>query len=215
MIVEGPGDLFSVVGLMRSHVDWPEDKRRAPVYINIGKSKTEILAEGVIPQYLKGSAIQTFGVMLDADDNPGSTYRQICRLCVHLFPTLPPELPSDGLIVVNDDGKRFGVWGMPDNVSTGTVETFLKHLVPEAELNSWKHAQDSVRTARDMGCKCRDAHVEKAELYTWLSWQDPPGQSPGLSLTQKALNPSSPSARTFVNWFMQLYELPPRSTLFP
>jgi len=193
---------------MSAHVDWPRGKKDAPVYINMGNGASEILKDGYLTAFIKGSAIKTLGVMLDADDKPRGRYERVHTLCHQLFPRLPSDLPLAGLIVENaTNQKRFGLWIMPDNVSEGTLETFLRYLVPNASEPVWKHAVESMNAAKRIGCPCRDAHFVKAHLYTWLAWQDPPGQSPGQSLTKKILDPQSPNATPFVNWFRQLYRL--------
>ncbi len=96
---------------------------------------------------------------------------------------------------------------MPDNVSPGTLETFLHTLVPPESASLWAHARRAVASAKKRGALCREVHLPKAELYTWLSWADPPGQSPGLALTKRVLDPHLPSAQPFVAWFKRLYNL--------
>jgi len=120
---------------------------------------------------------------------------------------MPAALPPGGLIVDNDDGKRLGVWIMPDNTSAGSLETFLRYLVPDPAEPLWKSAVDAVTKAKELGCPCRDTHLAKAHLYTWLAWQDPPNQNPGHALAQKVLDPHNEQANAFVEWFRQLYEL--------
>ena len=122
------------------------------------------------------------------------------------FPNMPKLAIAGGMITEND-GKRFGLWIMPDNVSDGSLETFLRNLVPDPSQAIWQLATRSVAGAKSIGAACRDCHIDKANLYTWLAWQDPPGQSPGLALTQKCLNPHAPSATQFVNWFRELFQL--------
>ena len=200
-------DLFSIVGLVSAHVNWPKEELRWPVFIHIGNGAEEILKDGVIALYLKGPVVKTLGIMLDADTKPKGRYQSIRHRCVQFFPKMPPDLPSDGLVIENDKQQRLGVWIMPDNASDGGLETFLKHLVPDPKGATWKHAEESVSTARKLGCSCADCHIEKANLYTWLAWQEPPGQSPGVSLTKKILDPQSTSAATFVAWFKRLYQL--------
>ncbi|HKV38229.1 MAG TPA: DUF3226 domain-containing protein [Blastocatellia bacterium] len=210
LIVEGDDDKFSVAELMGAHVPWPQDKNLAPVWIEIGKSVGEILKDGYLSATLKRSGVRTVGVMLDADDKPAGRYGSIRGQCAGMFPNLPAQLPAAGLIIDNadsDDPKRFGAWIMPDNSSEGSLETFLRYLIPDGSEPLWKHATESVDAARAMGAGCRDSHIGKANLYTWLAWQDPPGQSPGRALTKKILNPCSPSAASFVAWFRNLYGL--------
>ena len=217
LVVEGQDDLFAVVGLMRAHVDWPEgpaSKTVAPVFIHNGNGAPEILKKEFLSVFLKNPVLRAGGIILDADTTPRGRYDSIRSLCIGLFPNLPSVIPTDGLVVENDDHKRLGIWIMPDNLSDGSLETFLKWLVPAPRDPVWTHAEQSVQAARGMGCSCRDSHVEKANLYTWLAWQDPPGQAPGVALTRKILDPQSPSAASFVAWFIKLYGLPPRANLF-
>jgi hypothetical protein len=145
--------------------------------------------------------------MLDADTKPRGRYDSVRNLCLSVFPDLPADLPNTGLIIDNDEGQRFGVWIMPDNSSEGSLETFLKYLVRDEAKPVWEHGVQSVTKAKEMGAACRDCHDEKANLYTWLAWQDPPGQYPGRALTKRVLDPNSPSAASFVTWFRELYQL--------
>lgn len=149
---------------------------------------------------------KAFGVMLDADGHAAGRYQRVKQLCEGLFPELPIALPASGLVCDSDD-KRFGLWIMPDNRADGDIETLLRYLVPDGTEPLWQHACASVQGATEIGARCRKTHIPKANLYTWLAWQDPPGQSPGLALTQKVLDPHSESARAFVAWFMDLFQL--------
>jgi hypothetical protein len=207
LIVEGADDKHSVIGLMKDHISWPEERKLWPVWVEVGDSVDQILAAGYLSTEIKASNAKTIGVMLDADVHADGRYRRIQQLCATLFPNLPERMPPAGLVVENDDKKRFGAWIMPDNTSQGDLETFLRYLVPDQQEPLWKQACDSVGAAVSTGAKCRDSHIAKANLYTWLAWQDPPGQSPGLALTRKILDPQSQYARPFVKWFRELYRL--------
>jgi hypothetical protein len=208
LMVEGRDDKWSVINLMKAHMGWPEDG--APVWVEDANGRQNILKRESLEAVLIAPYTRTLGVMLDAEDNPpGKTYAQVRNLCSHWFPQLPDELPPSGLIADNQDGKRLGIWIMPDNVSPGTLETFLQFLVPASDEPIWTHATESVKRARAIGAKCREAHIEKANLHTWLAWQDEPGYPPGTALTSHILDPHGESATPFVNWFRELYELKP------
>ena len=207
MIVEGMDDRHSIAGLMRHHVSWPDEPKAWPVYIEIGRSVEVILANGYLTAELKASNVRTVGVVLDADVHAHGRYQRIAQLMSGMFATLPAGVPKNGLVIENLDQKRFGLWLMPDNESVGDLETFLRFLVPDAHEPLWQHACASVAIARGSGAPCHDSHVPKANLYSWLAWQEPPGQSPGLALTQKILDPGSPYAGAFVEWFKDLYRL--------
>ena len=207
LIVEGHDDKYSVVGLMEHHVAWPDGVNNAPVYIDVGFSAEQILKSSYLSAQLKTPNLKAVGIMLDADTKSRSRYQSLRGSCLTMFPALPEEMPKDGLIIDNGDGIRLGIWIMPDNLSGGDFETFLRYLVPEQSEPIWTHGVASVATARHLGSPYRDCHAPKASLYTWLAWQDPPGQSPGLALTKKILDPHSPQAMGFVKWFKELYGL--------
>jgi hypothetical protein len=211
LVVEGHDDRMSVIGLMEHHVDWPDGKENAPVYIDLGLSAAEILVKKYLSTQLKAPGLRRFGVMVDADTKAKSRYTILRNICQEYFPSLPIEMPAGG-VVVEHNGMRFGAWIMPDNISGGDLETFLRYLVPVDAEATWQHAIQSVAAAREMGASCKEAHVAKANLYTWLSWQGEPGQSPGRALTQKILNPFGEHGSIFVKWFSDLYELQPIAT---
>lgn len=207
LLVEGNDDKHSVIGLMKHHTSWPEDRNLWPVWVEVGNSVSELLAEGYLTSELKAKNVEIVGLMLDADINSEGRYQRIHQLCKGLFPEIPEQLPSDGLVIENEEKKRFGVWIMPNNQIAGDLETFLRSLVPDEQERIWKLACESVLNARYAGAKCRDVHVPKANLYTWLAWQDSPGQAPGVALTQKLLDPQSEAAKPFVSWFKMLYNV--------
>jgi len=208
LIVEGVDDKHSVIGLMRSHIDWPEPRAQWPIYVEIGKCVSEILSPPFLKATIKEPGIITVGIMLDADDNkPASRYQSIRNTCVGFYPDLPNVLPSEGVIAKNAGGMRFGVWIMPDNTVEGCLETFLRYLVPDSEEPIWKLATESVEAATALGAQCPEKDIPKANLYTWLAWQSTPGQQPGLALTKHILNPKAPYAEPFVKWFRTLYEV--------
>lgn len=213
LLVEGHDDLFSVVGLMRQYVNWPKDKDDAPVFIQVGYGADNILKKEFISTSIKESNTKTLGVMLDADLDANSRFTSFRNLCLDYFPAMPKQLPANGLILDNADGKRIGLWIMPDNISKGAIELFLKFLVPDTGVPSWQHAIKSVAEAKGKGATYRDCHVDKANLYSWLAWQDEPGQNPGHALTRKVLDAKAPSAAPFVKWFLELYSLQPSINL--
>jgi hypothetical protein len=207
MVVEGHEDKFAVIQLMKHHIDWPHEKSRYPVMIELGGSDTEILAKGFLTTKIKSSEVDILGVVLDADEDRDQRWNRLRTLCVDLFPTMPAALPPTGLIVDNDDGKRLGAWIMPDNVSRGMLETFLRFLVPDSGAPILIHAKDCLATAKDKGAPFRECHKDKALIHTWLAWQDPPGEPLGRALTKKILDPYAESAKPFVNWFTSLYRI--------
>lgn len=207
LIVEGTDDLFAVVGLMQSHCDWPRAKEEAPVWVEPAGGVDPILESGFLSAYLKMREIRSLGVVLDADEHASGRYQSIRDQCSQLFPNMPQSMPREGLIVTDEGGKRFGVWIMPDNASPGTLEVFLKYLVPAGFQSLWNHAEVAVDHARTLGATVKEADIPKAHMHTLLAWQDEPGQRFGVAITKSVLDPNSPHAQPFVAWFKNLYEL--------
>jgi|SRR5579871_181847 len=207
LIVEGHDDKHSVIGLMEHHVDWPDGRENAPVYVDVGGSVDEILKRQYLSAQLKRAGLKSLGVILDGDMHPYGRYQRLRDICLEHFPSMPEEMPTGGLVITDHAGLRFGAWVMPDNQQGGDLETFLSRLVPGTAEVLWQHAVRSVDSARKMGATCRDCHLPKANLYTWLAWHDPPSQSPGITLKMKVLDPHCPAAAGFVEWFKKLYAL--------
>ena len=207
LIVEGSDDLHSVVSLMRAYIDWPQDSKLWPVYIENGLGAEEILADGFLTAKVKVSETHTLGVMFDADTNQTGRYTRFRNRLLGLFPALPEVLPEDGLGAENDDHKRIGLWIMPDNQRPGDLETFLRLMVPADAEHLWQLSVESAENARSIGAPYRDCHITKATMYTFLAWHDPPGQHPGMAITKKALDPSAKCTIPFAGWFRQLYQL--------
>ncbi len=192
---------------MKAHVAWSADANEYPVYICAGGGATEILAAGLITLKLRERFTKILGIMLDADEKPKGRYRQIRSQCLVEFPEMPDDLPREGLVLENADGKRIGVWIMPDNIAEGGLEVFLRYMVPTESAHIWDHAKSSSESAKQIGARYHDCHSDKANLYTWLAWQNEPSQRAGEALTKKILDPHAPSATTFVKWFRDLYQL--------
>jgi hypothetical protein len=190
---------------MSHHISWPKDSR--PVQIEVADGVDEVFQKGYITAHIKAQLTRRVGLMLDADSDPAARYERIRSRCIELFPDLPEQLPQSGLVTTNEDKKRLGVWIMPDNSSSGYLESFLRFLVPTEFEPLWNLAINSVTEARTLGAACRSVDIPKANLHTWLAWQEEPGRPFGVALTAKILDPFAPNAGPFVTWFRDLYEL--------
>lgn len=207
LLVEGQDDKRVIPQLIEgAGIPWGDRPRDWIVHIESCGSVDEILKPGSIKTELKASNLMRLGIVIDADDRPERYWESIRNQCIGVFPALPEELDTEGVVVTNDEGLRFGVWMLPDNRSHGMMETFLAHLVPE-NRPLWVHCEQSAMSARDLGASFKRVHMDKALIHTWLAWQDPPGRQLHDALVQKILDPKSPHAAPFVRWFCRLYEL--------
>jgi len=207
LLVEGRDDLYAVVELMAHHIDWSDKKELAPVNVEWRDGHENILDEDTIPLRLKAPNIEILGILIDADDEIDRRWQRLRVLSTPFFPTMPANLPENGLILNNDQGKCFGVWIMPDNRKHGMLETFLRYLIPNDQERLWLHAEKSTADALNHGGTYKAVHLDKARIRTWLAWMDPPSERFGTALMKKIFNAHAPASGGFVKWFCELYQV--------
>ena len=104
---------------------------------------------------------------------------------------------------------------MPDNRSRGMLETFLSLLLIPERLPLWDFARESCDRASGIAGSYTAAHRDKAHVHTYLAWVEPPGLSLPYSILRRAFDARLPLAESFARWFMDLYQIPPRTTPLP
>jgi hypothetical protein len=207
LLVERKEDVRVIPELMKANgVKWG-DKENPIVFIRDNQGYKDLIDPDVISTELQASGLSVLGIMIDADDNPEGRWQSIRNACRKSIPDLPDNLPGDGLIHIAPNGIRFGIWMMPDNQMRGMLETFLKYLVPSGKEALWQFAQEVAQQAKNQGAPFTEAHRDKANIYTWLAWQKPPGRQLHQAIMKRILDPKHPSAQKFVTWFKTLYEL--------
>ena len=117
---------------------------------------------------------------------------------------LPAKPDANGTIVVsNENEPKLGFWLMPNNQVSGMLEDFCAEL---AEPNSLAFARDCVLQAQSRNLTTfKEVHRSKAEIHTYLSWQDEPDNPLGRAITKQALRPNTDLAIKFTNWLTRLF----------
>jgi hypothetical protein len=160
---------------------------------------------------LKGRDLTHLGIIIDADEDPENRWLSIKNTCQDAgISNLPYQLPENGLIetiFIETIGKEinFGIWMMPDNKLRGMLETFLAYLVPNNNELLWEYAKEVTQEARNKGATFTDTQTDKANIYTWLAWQNEPGRQLHQAIKEKLFHPSHPQSNLFFNWFQQLF----------
>lgn len=205
LLVEGEDDKRVIPELIEKNgVVWTQDDPLIP-HIHTCGGYSKLLNQ--IKPRLKESSLSQLGIIIDADDNPFGRWESIKNRCQASIPNLPNELPEDGLICEVTKDLKFGVWLMPDNFQRGMLETFLAYMIPDDTEPLWQFAQSSVQEAINRGAKLTEVQYDKANIYTWLAWQDPPGRQLHQAVKERVLDPQHPRAQKFVIWFKNLYSL--------
>ncbi|MCH8043575.1 MAG: hypothetical protein IID44_07635 [Planctomycetes bacterium] len=141
LLVEGEQDKRVIPYLLDAHIVWGDNKSEFPTNIEAYGGVDDLLAEGEIETQLKTPKLQALGIIVDANDSLDSRWQQVRNRCLTAFPELSETLPREGLIAINDDGIRLGVWIMPDNQTSGMLETFLSQLIPEEGDELWDYTE--------------------------------------------------------------------------
>lgn len=206
LLVEGKQDLMVIPELMEANgVDW--GTRNNPfVWIEDCGGYSNLADTDVISTELKASGLSALGIMIDADDNPKERWQSIRNASLQSIPDIPEALPEDGLIHTTDTGIRFGIWLMPDNRMRGILETFLAYMIPTSNEPLWEFAQAATKEAKSKGATFIAPHFDKANIYTWLAWQRPPGRQLHQAVKEYIFHPTHPNAQRFVTWFKTLYD---------
>lgn len=210
LMVEGKDELLTIPELIEANgIEWEVNGQKIVLIQEYGgfpnlSDPDEITTE------LQTSGREALGIIFDADDNPSGQWQSIRNSCLQSIPDLPDHIPEEGLIhtanLNNGRAVKFGIWMMPDNKMRGMLETFLTTMIPTDKEELWHFAQDMTQEARSKGADFKDSHLDKANIYTWLAWQDPPGLQLKTAVKKKRiLNPQNFNAQGFVSWFKDLY----------
>ena len=207
LLVEGDKDKRVIPFLMEANgVEWEPDGRHV-VHIEPINGIHELLKDGVIESELRASSLQALGIVIDADGDAGNRWLQIKNRCRDQFDALPDQIPENGLEVDHPNGPRFGIWIMPDNRFRGMLEDFLIQLIPDESHPLYDFAVACVSEAARRGAPFKSVHTRKAEIHTWLAWQDEPGKQLHEGVHHRVLDPTKPESLPFVNWFRHLFRV--------
>jgi hypothetical protein len=163
------------------------------------------LLEG-IPVRLKESDVAAVGVVIDADTDLNGRWEAVKNRVKHSGYVLP-ELPNPaGTIVIPDDPDlpRLGVWVMPNNQVPGILENFLAFLINDDD-GLFEHIKHSIDTINATALRFDGLKRPKAEIHTWLAWQEEPGKPLGVSITARYLDAGVDEVTVFADWLKKLF----------
>lgn len=197
LLVEGPDDMHVFWNLFERHsiAQTFEVKPKGGVSKLIEELDVELLA----------SDLAILGIVVDADANIAGRWQSLRAKLQGAGYSSVPESPGEGgTVVVQEHLPRVGIWIMPDNRLGGAIEDFIAHLVPPGDA-LWPYAVACVQAIEPP--ERRFAHrVAKANIHTWLAWQESPGTPMGAAIKQRYLESNSPEAQAFLAWIRRLFE---------
>ncbi|MGI0480859.1 DUF3226 domain-containing protein [Geminocystis sp. CENA526] len=215
LLVEGDSDKRVIPEFVEKNgINWETSEKQPIVFIKSANGEDKLLDINIIKTELKKSRLQNLGIVIDADNEPKNRIISINNICNLLKEDsdfgLSNNLTQDGFIFRLNSGIKFGIWIMPDNQNQGMLETFLSYLITENNPQNnllWQYTKQVVQEAKKRGATYKDVHLDKAQIHTWLAWQDEPGRQLHDAIKFKILNPQHPKGQSFFRWFKQLYNL--------
>lgn len=216
LLVEGATEKRAIPELVEANgITWEvgEPGAKNPIVFidDYGGGDTKVINPAVISTELNATNRKALGLIVDADDDCAKRWQSIRNACQEFELDLPLNIDPKGFTcdTVKKNGKRvkFGVWIMPDNQTGGMLETFLAYLIKDESETLWKYSQQVVSEAKNKGANYKDTHLDKANIHTWLAWQDEPGNQLHIAVKKKILDPQHPKAQIFIDWFTKLYDL--------
>lgn len=201
LIFEGADDKHVVMNLLFNHEH--EGERLCEHFTEKVKDGVDNLID-TLNEELKATDLGCLGVILDADTDLARQWARVTRVLDGRGCRDVPAAPNAaGTIVETTDGKKIGIWVMPDNQTTGALEDFLGMLIAEGDA-LWPKAQVDVNDIPEANRRFRETYLSKAYVHTWLAWQEEPGTRMGETFKKKYLDPNHPQATAFVDWVKRL-----------
>jgi len=196
LLVEGNDDLHVFFNIfVKHHVVKSFDVSDETGIDNLYKS---------LPVHLK-TDISTLGVVVDADVDNDKKWRKLVSVFTKHGYSLPQSPEPTGTIVTKDNSPTIGIWIMPNNTDSGMLEDFVKYLVP-CDDDLMPRVGDILDSIEADGLnKYKLIHRTKAEIHTWLAWQDAPGTPMGLAIKKTYLDANHDLCVHFVKWVNDLF----------
>jgi len=210
LLVEGEGDKSFFVEICKN--------LELHTYVNVAPPKDiggyHNTKEGVfnyLPTLLNqlGDAqITRLAVVVDADSAAnGSGYKHVIDKVKNIVKPHGFTLASDpvgGVIFKHDDGLAdFGLWVMPNNCDEGMLEDWIKSCVHPDENKLFEHAKNVVDTLTQK--KFESIHISKAEVATWLAWQEQPGHGLYRAVEDQLIDTNSALFLESKVWLTHIY----------
>lgn len=103
---------------------------------------------------------------------------------------------------------------MPDNKLEGILEHFIARMIKPDPDNQklWDYVGVTLNNLPGGPRFNPDKDLAKAQVATWLAWQEEPGHPIGSAVTKGYVDAHSETVDDFINWIKRLFQL---ETNFP
>lgn len=222
LLVEGIDDLHVLAHIFKAHglegkitIRDQEGVSRIKKKLdeNFFEHLLEELAGADLSAELKGSEVTALGIVVDADFDLKARWESLANRLKDLkYQSVPAFPETSGTILRENENSLppIGIWLMPDNTLPGMLEDFIKLLVPDEQEKLWQRAVKVVNSIPKKECKFiteKSDKTAKAQIHTYLAWQERPGVPYGIAIREKFLKADSEHANNLITWVKNLFNL--------
>lgn len=222
LLVEGPNDAHIILNLLGAN-NISAEFRGYKTQTFVKDNYLEIREKGGVDQvkkfdnllanlYTEFKATQDFlGIVVDANASLDSRWQSLTDRLKDAeigYSTVSENPVKEGLILEAEGFlPKLGVWVMPNNEFVGKIENFIRLLVAEEKETLWQIVEKVISEIPAEEKLFADKDIIKAQIHTFLAWQDEPGRPMGESITRRYFQIDAPDALNFVEWIRRLFEL--------
>ncbi len=176
-------------------------------YITVeNKQGINNLLEGLEVELMRRAETR-LAVIVDADTDISHCWLSLRQRLIEAgYTTVPPQPDPDGTIIGQTNRPTVGIWLMPDNTLSGMIEDFISMLIPENDM-LWPIAQNVVQQVIVTDRRFPETQTAKANIHTWLAWQEEPGKPMGQAITKRYLKADALHAQKLIAWLRRLFDL--------
>jgi hypothetical protein len=199
LLVEGQDDAHVIVHLLRYY--------RLDTQVTIQQKEGVDALLDILEVELMRRAESRIGIVVDADTDIANRWQSLRHKLNEAGYTTVPRHPDPGGTILKQAGRPIvGLWLMPDNKIAGMLEDFMSLLIPDGDV-LWPMARDIVQQVIAKDRRFPQTQETKANIHTWLAWQEEPGKPMGQAITKRYLNANAPHAQQLMAWIRQLFNL--------
>jgi hypothetical protein len=156
---------------------------------------------------LKRRAETLLCIILDTDTDIATRWQSLRHKLIEAgYHSVPPQPDSRGTILKQEGHPTVGLWLMPNNIIPGTLEDFMSLLIPDGDI-LWPIAQDIVQQVVVKDRRFPQTQTMKANIHTWLAWQEEPGKPMGQAITKRYFRADATHAQQLIVWMKKLFNL--------
>ena len=215
LLVEGTDDLHVLAHIFKAHgFEGKITIRDQEGVDKLKKRLDEKFFENLLedlPVELKGSEVVALGIVVDADLDLSARWQSLANKLRDLKYQDVPDLPkATGTICTGENLPKIGVWLMPDNTFPGILEDFVRLLVPDEQKKLLQRAIEAVEAIpkeEKLFITENSDKTAKAQIHTYLAWQERPGVPYGIAIREKFLKADSQHTKNIMTWIRELFDL--------